>query len=261
MINASVFPVEHIYDLVVADDGRQRAFVCLAALLISFFLIRTSARMTRAFSWWPGGVETEDGVHLHHFVWGIFLMLGAGFVGIGVHLHQPWSGIVAPLFGVGAGLTLDEFALWTRLEDVYWSPAGRSSLEAVAVVASVGLLVVIGVRPFELETAASAVTVTLAIGLSLAVAVVAFLKGRIWPGAVGLFILPVGLFAALRLAHPTSPWARHFYPAGGRRMARAGQRFENPARAGARVRTSLADLIGGRPTDAQHGVEESPTQR
>src|SRR5207302_2199659 len=49
---ASLFPVTHISDLVVADDGRQHAFVCLAALLITFLLIRTSARMTRAFSWW-----------------------------------------------------------------------------------------------------------------------------------------------------------------------------------------------------------------
>jgi hypothetical protein len=253
---ASVFPVEHIYDLVVADDGRQRAFVCLAALLISFFLIRTSARMTRAISWWPGGVETESGVHLHHFVWGIFLMLGAGFVGIGLHLHEPWSGIVAGAFGVGAGLTLDEFALWTRLEDVYWSPQGRSSLEAVTIVATVGLLVVIGVQPFELETTASAVTVTAAIALSLFAAVVAFLKGRILPGAIGLFLLPVGLLAAIRIAHPRSPWARRFYRAGSRRLAQAERRFDDPHRAGARLRRSLADLLGGRPSEPNPIVEE-----
>jgi hypothetical protein len=253
---ASLFPVEHIYDLVVADDGRQRAFVCLAAMLIAFLVIRTSARMTRAFSWWPGGVETEGGVHLHHFVWGIFLMLGAGFVGIGLRLEEPWSGIVAALFGVGAGLTLDEFALWTRLEDVYWSSEGRSSLQAVAIVGSVGALMVIGVRPFELETTGAAVAVTLAIGLSLLVAVVAILKGRILPGAIGLFLLPVGLFAASRLAHPRSPWARRFYPAGSRRLTRAEQRFDDPARLGARLRRSLSDLIGGRTSEPRQPAEE-----
>jgi hypothetical protein len=246
---ASLFPVGHIYELVVADDGRQRAFVCLAALLIAFFLIRTSARMTRAFTWWPGGVKTEGGVHLHHFVWGIFLMLGAGFVGIGLHLHEPWSGIVAALFGVGAGLTLDEFALWTRLEDVYWSPEGRSSLEAVAIVGTVGLLVVIGVQPFELDTAASSVTVSAAIVLSLCVSVIAFLKGRILLGAVGLFILPMSLFAAIRVAHPRSPWARHFYPAGSRRLRWAEDRFDDPERIGARFRRRLTDLVGGRPSE------------
>jgi hypothetical protein len=253
---ARLFPVEHIYDLVVADDGRQRAFVCLAALLISFLLIRTSARMTRAFTWWPGGVETESGVHLHHFVWGIFLMMGAGFLGVGLRLDEPWSGIIAAIFGVGAGLTLDEFALWTRLEDVYWSTEGRSSLEAVAVVGSVGALVVVGVQPFELETTASAVFVSAAIGLSLLVTVVAFLKGRVWPGAVGLFVLPVGVIAASRLAHPRSPWARRFYPAGSRRLARAERRFDDPRSAGARVRQSVGDLVGGRPNEPEPAPKE-----
>ena len=38
---------------------------------------------------------------------------------------------VAGAFGVGAGLTMDEFALWTHLSDVYWTEQGRSSLEAI----------------------------------------------------------------------------------------------------------------------------------
>jgi hypothetical protein len=252
---ASLFPIEHIYDLVVADEGRQRAFVCLAALLIAFFLIRTSARMTRAFAWWPGGVETGSGLHLHHFVWGIFLMLGSGFVGIGLHLHAPWGGIVAGIFGAGAGLTLDEFALWTRMEDVYWSEQGRSSLEAVAIVGTVGLLVVIGVRPFDLGDPGPSITVSVAIGLSLLVSVVAFLKGRILLGAVGLFILPVGLLGAVRIAHPQSPWARRRYPPGSRRLAHA-EHFDDPTRAGARLRRRLADLVAGRPS----ATEETPKE-
>lgn len=243
---ASLFPIGHIYDLVVADDGRQRAFVCLAALLISFLLIRTSARMTRRFSWWPGGVETSGGVHLHHFVWGIFLMLASGFVGIGLHLHEPWGGIVAAAFGVGAGLTLDEFALWTRMEDVYWREEGRSSLEAVAIVATIGLLVVIGVRPFELDDPGSALTVSATIALSLALATVAILKGRILLGAVGLFLAPVALLGAARLARPSSPWARRRYPAGSERLLRAQRRFKNEARLGRR----LADAVGGAPSES-----------
>jgi hypothetical protein len=245
---SSLFPVEHIYNLVVADDGRQRAFVCLAALLISFLAIRTSARMTRAFTWWPGGVETEGGVHLHHFVWGIFLMMGAGFVGIGLHLHEPWAGIVAAIFGIGAGLTLDEFALWTRLEDVYWSPEGRSSLEAVTIVGTIGLLVVIGIRPFELNTTDSAVTVTVTIAISVLVAMIAFLKGRILLGVIGLFILPIGLFGAIRIAHPRSPWAHRIYPPEGRRMNVAKRRFGDPQRVGARAKRWLTDVVGGRPS-------------
>jgi hypothetical protein len=246
---ASLFPIGHIYDLVVADDGRQHAFVCLAALLISFLAIRTSARMTRRFTWWPGGVKTSGGVHLHHFVWGIFLMLGSGFAGLGLHLSEPWGGIDAAVFGVGAGFTLDEFALWTRMEDVYWSAEGRSSLEAVAVVSTVGLLVVIGIRPFELSDAESAITVSSAIALSLALAAVAILKGRILLGAVGLFVTPVSLFAALRLARPSSPWARRRYPAGSARLVRSQQRFQGPTARWPRISRRLMDAVGGRPSE------------
>jgi hypothetical protein len=253
---ASIFPVEHIYDLVVADDGRSRAFICLVALLASFFAIRTSARMTRAFTWWPGGVETGGGVHLHHFVWGIFLMLGSGFLGMDVRLHEPAAGIVAAVFGIGAGLTLDEFALWTRMEDVYWTPQGRSSLEAVTIVSTVGLLLVIGIRPFELDTTVSAVTVSTTIALSLLVSVAAFLKGRILLGIVGLFILPVGLFGAIRVAHPHSPWARRFYPPGSRRRACAHERFDDPTRIGPRFRLWFADLVGGRPSEPDPAPEK-----
>lgn len=246
---ASLFPIGHVYDLVVADDGRQRAFVCLAALLIAFLAIRTSARMTRRFSWWPGGVETSGGVHLHHFVWGIFLMLGSGFLGIGLHLHEPWAGIDAAVFGIGAGFTLDEFALWTRLEDVYWHEEGRSSLEAVAVVATVGALVVIGVRPFELDDPGSAIAVSAAIGLSLLLAAVAILKGRIMLGAVGLFVTPVSLLGALRLARPGSPWARRRYASGSEKLTRAERRFDDPDALGPRLARRLMDAVGGRPSE------------
>ncbi len=242
---ATVLPIRHIYDLVVADHHRQHAFVCLAAMLISFLAIRTSARMTRRFTWWPGGVETSDGMHLHHFVWGIFLMLGAGFVGLGVQMGEPWDGIVAAVFGVGAGFTLDEFALWTRMEDVYWREEGRSSLDAIAVVATVGALVVIGVRPFELDDPGSAVTVSAVIAASLSAAIVAILKGRIVLGAVGVFLLPAGLLGALRLARPGSPWARRRYPDGGKQMRAARRRYERESR----LTRRLADAIGGAPTE------------
>jgi hypothetical protein len=245
---ASLFPIGHIYDEVVADHGRQRAFICLAAFLLSFLFIRTSARMTRRFTWWPGGVETEGGVHLHHLVWGICLMLVAGFLGVSLDFSYPWGGILAGVFGVGAGLTMDEFALWTHLEDVYWTEEGRSSLEAVAFVTALGVLVVIGVQPFQLDDPGSAVAVSAAIAVPLLVSVLAFLKRRILLGAVGIFIFPVGLYGAVRLAHPESPWARWFYGDGSRRQARAHERYDDPDRWTARVRRRVEDAVGGRPS-------------
>ena len=108
------------------QPGPGAAVVVLVAFLVSFLAIRTSARLTRSVSWWPGGIETEGGVHIHHLVFGICLMLFCGFLAFAAPLDSPWWHLVAIGFGVGAGFTLDEFALWVRLEDVYWSNEGRA---------------------------------------------------------------------------------------------------------------------------------------
>jgi hypothetical protein len=231
----------------LTEPGRRQAFICLVAFLVAFIAIRTSARMARRYDWWPGSVHT-DGVHLHHHVWGIFLMIVAGFAAVAEIVPEPLGWMTAVVFGAGVGLTLDEFALWTHLEDVYWTDRGRSSIQAVAVVAALGVLVVLGVQPFSLADPVSAISVSAAIALTLVVCVVALLKGRLLLGSVGLFLLPVGLIGALRLAHPASPWAGRFYAPGSRREERSRARFRNPDRRGLRVRTYLVDLIGGRPS-------------
>ena len=138
--------------------GSGAAFIVLVAFLVSYLAIRTSARMTRSVAWWPGGVES-GGVHYHHLVWGILLMLLCGFLAFAAPLAAPWWHLVAIGFGIGAGFTLDEFALWVRLEDVYWSEEGRSSFDAVVATVAFGLLVVIGTRPFGLDDPTS-ITVT-----------------------------------------------------------------------------------------------------
>jgi len=122
------------------DSGRRAGFVLLAAFLVSFLFIRTSARLMRSpkVSWWPGSVKTSSGLHLHHLVWGIVLLLLGGFLGFATGRGSPRTEIFAALFGIGAGLTLDEFALWVHLRDVYWSEEGRSSLDAVIVAAVLG---------------------------------------------------------------------------------------------------------------------------
>ena len=50
---------------------------------------------------------------------------------------ERWHLRIAVVFGIALGLTLDEFALWLRLVDVYWSSQGIESLKAVAVAAAV----------------------------------------------------------------------------------------------------------------------------
>lgn len=119
-----------------SQPGRGAAFLVLLAFIVSFLFIRTSARMNRAeVSWWPGSVETSSGLHLHHLVWGICAMLAAGFTAFSLSAPvSPWFQVAAIGFGIGAGLTFDEFALWVNLKDVYWAKEGRESLDAVVVV-------------------------------------------------------------------------------------------------------------------------------
>ena len=84
--------------------------------------------------WWPGSVVSEDGVHVHHLFFGIVLMMVAGALSFAAgETDGPWYAIYAVLFGIGLGLTIDEYALWLHLEDVYWSREGRSSIDATLV--------------------------------------------------------------------------------------------------------------------------------
>ncbi len=108
------------------DTANNRAGVILfAGFLLSFGFIRLSTRLMRSprVPWWPGSIKT-DSVHVHHMVFGIILLIATGFVGFAVDPPSPWLEICAAGFGVGIGLTVDEFALWLYVEDVYWARRG-----------------------------------------------------------------------------------------------------------------------------------------
>jgi hypothetical protein len=235
------------------QPGAGAGFVVLAAFLISFLAIRTSARLTRSVSWWPGGVET-GGVHIHHLVWGICLMLLTGFCSFAIPLEAPWLHVFAVGFGIGAGFTLDEFALWVRLQDVYWAEEGRSSFDAVVCACAFAGLVVVGTRPFGLDEPSSIVGTGAVVAVVLGIAVVCFAKGRIILGTVGLFVPVAALAGAVRLARPGSLWATRRYDdqqhrraearfAADRRVWRFGRRFQ--------------ELVAGAPTVATAGAAEA----
>jgi hypothetical protein len=130
--------VTRAYQVHIEEAGKETHFLVLCAFLVSFEFIRTSAHLIRAqVSWWPGDVETRSGTHIHHLVWGILLLMVMGYLGLAIEIDTPWLELVAVGFGIGMGLTLDEFALWLNLEDVYWSAKGRQSIDAVIITASV----------------------------------------------------------------------------------------------------------------------------
>jgi len=228
------------------DRGQRSGFICLVAFLGSYLFIRTSARLIRSprVPWWPGSVVTESGLHLHHLVWGILLLLVSGFLGFALDPGSPRTEILAAAFGIGAGLTLDEFALWVHLKDVYWKEEGRASFDAVVMATVTGALLVLGFAPFDLPHNSSSVsTLILAVAVDVLLAAFAILKGKPLLGMVGIFVPLASLFGALRLASPGSPWARRLYSPEGRKMARSRMRW---ARISAR-RRRVQELVAGAP--------------
>lgn len=215
------------FDTYIVDAGKLPAFLFLCAFLGGFGFIRTSAHMIRAqVSWWPGNVEV-GGTHVHHLVWGIITILITGWISIALDPGSPGREIIAVLFGFGTGLTLDEFALWLELKDVYWSEGGRKSIDAVIVAAILAGFGILGLSVWvdaadDVASGVHAVVGTFGlIGLSLAA--VNFAKEKFGVGAVGLFIWPVAIVGAFRLGKPGSPWARVFYK--DERRQRAVDRF------------------------------------
>jgi hypothetical protein len=133
-----------VYQHEIIDTHKQPQFFMLVSFLVTFTIVRVithairAGRMTHIFR----NVSTKGGTHLHHLVPGILLLLVSGYLGIGLapDYHREPHAI---LFGIGAALTLDEFALWLHLKDDYWAREGRQSVDAViiaATVLSLGLL-------------------------------------------------------------------------------------------------------------------------
>ena len=196
------------YDHRIQAPGKELHFLILIAFVCSFGFIRTSAHMIRAqVSWWPGNVETKGGMHIHHLVWGILLLLATGYAGIATDLGSPWLELIAIGFGIGMGLTMDEFALWLNLQDVYWTDKGRQSIDAVVVTTALLVIAVLGLEFWIAVWDAVLVLAGMNDGhawvavpvqlLGIALAVVCFRRGRKLTGIVGLFIPLVALLGAV----------------------------------------------------------------
>jgi hypothetical protein len=227
------------------DAGRRAGLILLVCFVLSFGFIRMSTRLMRSpkVPWWPGSIETEGGLHVHHLVFGILLLILTGFFAFAIQPESPWLEILAAGFGIGCGLTLDEWALILHIEDVYWSEEGRRSIDAVIMATLVGGAVVVGLMPWQTESEESwAVFVVLEL-INLGFCLIAVFKGKPWTGVFGMFLPPLGLIGAIRLAKPGSPWAKRRYPAGSRKLERAEAR---DAKRGDRYQR-WQDLIGGAP--------------
>ena len=132
-----------LYTFHFKSERRERLFLASVGFLLTFGIVRGVTHVIRA-GVGPIHNVSAGGLHIHHLVWGILILILVGYVwliekGVGSN----WiASVTALAFGVGAALTLDEFALWLNLQDVYWTGAGRESIDAVIIfisLLSVGL--------------------------------------------------------------------------------------------------------------------------
>jgi hypothetical protein len=210
-------------------------------------------------SWWPGNVESESGLHVHHLVFGIVTMMVAGTFGFASLGQSPYLEICAFFFGVGAGLTIDEFALWVYLEDVYWAQEGRSSIDATVIAAALIGLLVVGINPFEASSeGATAIESIVTWVIIIFFVAASFLKGRRLHGITGVFFPPLAIYATCRIGKPNSPWAhRRYRDKHPRKQAKAEARF-HPGRRTDRFKEAFRDTVGGKPSKGvTHATEEA----
>jgi hypothetical protein len=128
-------------------------FLASLGFLLTFAIVRGITHMIRA-GVGPFHNVSSGGLHIHHLVWGILLLLVVGYVWLIEEgtTSNLLSNVTAIAYGVGAALTLDEFALWLNLQDVYWTGPGRESIDAVVIFLSL-LSVGIWGGPFLREVA------------------------------------------------------------------------------------------------------------
>ena len=235
------------YETHIYGGGREPAFLMLVAFILTLAGTRFYTRMARTRGW--GSAHVGD-VHVHHLVPGIVLSLVAGGLAIGLAPREVWLAVLAIVFGAGAALVLDEFAMLLHLDDVYWRTEGRLSIDAcMAAVAFLGLAV-LATFPLPTDHGSDRLAREIGDGLIVLVTVlviVTLLKGKLKLGLFGGVFVPLSAVGALRLAKPTSIWARRFYPEDGRRMRRSEARAVARDDRWSQRRERFYDLVGGAP--------------
>jgi hypothetical protein len=224
--------------------GREPLLLMLAVSLLTLVFTRTYTRLARTRGWRSGSVGD---VHVHHLVPGIVLVLVAGMLEIALQPGRSGRELFAVIFGVGAAFILDEFALSVHMRDVYWTSAGRHSIEVSLMWVLLGAMLLVGLSPFGIHDSSEAPRAVgfAVVAISIVLSVVTCLKGKLTLGLLSIFLPPVGLVSAVRLARPGSVWAGVFYRDDPGKRRRAHDRFDPERSSAERFRCRLHDLLGG----------------
>ena len=238
------------YDNIV-EPGKLPMLLCLGAFVVTFVLTRAITRMIRAGIGPFKNNVSAGGLHIHHAVPGILLLIFGALMAIRGP-DSPWIEIAAIVVGVGTSLILDEFALILHLEDVYWTDEGRVSVELAGLTAACIGFVMLGTSPLGVDDVGAgelSIRITLLTGLTLQglLIVVCLLKAKYRAALISCFVPLVAWFCAIRLARPGSWWARHLYKGKKREKRAIARAAKFDARWDPRWRW-LSDLIAGSPS-------------
>ncbi len=269
----------HWYEHDIIGRGRLPLLCCLTAFILTFFVTRTFVRLIRRRQqtgrpprWWEPRNIRIGSKHIHHVVVGVVLVMISGItlVTLSINGNEPEFTATAIIFGIGAALVLDEYALILHLSDVYWEEDGRTSVDAVFAAVAVGGLLVLGLHPLMFfislwqDTTHSTVLragVVFAMALTLPLAVLVVLKGKVWTGLIGMFFVPLLFIGAIRLSRPQAPWARYLYTTRLNKMSRALQRERTLRRPVVRAKLWLQYTIAGTPRVPSHRMVDAQLDR
>lgn len=217
------------YSREILQPGRQPLFLALLAFLVTFLVTRMITRMIRAGKGPFGNVSAGD-THIHHVIPGLIILLLGGVLALGSGEHGIWRQIAGVMFGIGAALVLDEFAMVLHMDDVYWSNEGRLSADAVTLAAVVlfsALMVAAPNQPNPDELTGFWMNVVgglMFIVFGFLPILITILKGKLWLAVLSIILPVLAWVAMFRIARPGSPWAHFRYKDRPEKMAKARAR-------------------------------------
>lgn len=239
----------HWFSRNIVEPGKLPLLLALTSFVLTFLVTRTVTRLIRAGKG-PFRNVSSGGVHIHHVVPGVVLTVLGGFGAVASDRHGVGAGVFAVVFGIGAGLVLDEFALILHLDDVYWSEDGRKSVEVVVLTAALVLLALAGFSPLGVDDVTAderqdRAGFLLTLAVNFLFVLVTLVKGKFRMAVLGTLVPFVAIVGAVRLARPGSWWSRHLYTRRHRARARGRIRAYRHDKRWTKVRRRAQDLIGG----------------
>lgn len=176
----------------IVEPGKLPMLLALASFMLTFLVTRTVTRLIRAGRG-PFKNITPGGMHIHHVVPGVILVVIGGFGAVGNGRDGPAAVVFAILFGIGAGLVLDEFALILHLDDVYWTEQGRQSVEVVVIASALALLALGGFSPLGVDQLTpderqDRASLILTLAFNFLFVIIALFKGKLRMALIGTLI-------------------------------------------------------------------------